>query len=299
MPFASKEHDSHLPLSLLIALLISLLFIHAPIIYFMAHHDFFSNRANHPVKKENVVMVDLKDLNMPNRIADISKPKTEKKPKQASAFSKYDSSVQEETTALSSVTKQSQPMQQQSLPQQSSLTQNTENTKKDLSLQEELQLIQSQQKYEEQKKYASLYNKQTNPSPMFKNQSIPGSGFQDDYLPYYKVGNRTYLNTLANPHIGYFVELKRKFRLSFNPAMVIQSNYDKLPKGEIAVIWGVSVDQAGNLKDLVLIRSSELPGYDYEARRTILSSAPFTHPPKELLEQDGLLNMAWTFIVHL
>ena len=223
--------------ALILALLISILFIHLPLIYFIASHDFLqSHDSILNSKNETVVMVNLNPPATPTEIADIAQPKVEKVPEKASVYAKYNSSVQEETVA---------------------------------------------QKTTAQKNRGEV------------------SGSNDDFLPSYKIGNRTYLNALANPSIFYFVELKRKFRLAFNPEPSIRYNLDKITRGQMAVIWGVSVDAQGKLKDLILIRSSGLSDYDQEARRTISVSAPFSQPPAHLLEQDGLLNMAWTFVVHL
>jgi TonB family protein len=280
----------------ILALLISVLFIHLPLIYFITSHDFSQNRDPQFHKNETVVMLNLKPP--ATEIADIAQPKVEKVPQKASVHSKYNSSVSEETVAQKT-TSQKNPSQQ--TPQTTPYTVPTL-IKPQLSLQDELKQIQMEQKQIEKQKYANLYE-----SPKAKNDwaawqtPIQGevSGGNDDFLPSYKIGSRTYLNALANPNIFYFVELKRKFRLAFNPEPALRFNFDKISKGQMSVIWGVSVDAQGKLKDLILIRSSGLSDYDQEARRTISASAPFTQPPAHLLEKDGLLNMAWTFVVHL
>lgn len=283
--------------ALILALLLSLLFIHLPLIYFIASHDFSqSHDSIFQDKNETVVMVNLKPPSTPAEIADITQPKVEKVPQKASVYSKYNSSVQEETVA-EKTTSQKNPGQQ--APQTVPYSEPTL-IKPQQSLQDELKQIQMEQKQVEKQKYAKLY--ETTKDDLASWQTpIPGgiSGSNDDFLPSYKVGNRTYLNALANPSIFYFVELKRKFRLAFNPEPSLRYNLDKISQGQMAVIWGVSVDSRGKLKDLILIRSSGFSDYDQEARRTISVSAPFSQPPAHLLEQDGLLNMAWTFVVHL
>lgn len=148
----------------------------------------------------------------------------------------------------------------------------------------------------ESQKYAQLFEQQNVKSALFKTSL---SGSPDDYFPDYKIGNRTYLNTLANPNIAYFVELRRKFRFAFNPTPVLRPRLNQISAGQISVVWGMSVDQNGRLNGLTLIRPSGIPTYDQEAKRTIVSSAPFSRPPGHMLEKDGQMHMAWTFVVYL
>ena len=237
-------------------------------------------------------MIDLKPQSTPTQIADIDKPKVEKVPEKASAYAKYNSSVAEETVAKTTSQKTSSPQTSPSSDEPTLI-------KPEQSLQDELKQIQMEQKQNEKQKYAQLYENHVQDSSWQTPLSSGASGNNDDFLPSYKIGNRTYVNALANPNIFYFVELKRKFRLAFNPESVLRYNLDKFSGGQIAVIWGVSVNANGQLQDMILIRGSGFADYDQEAKRTISVSAPFSKPPAHLLEKDGLLNMAWTFIVHL
>lgn len=286
--------------ALILALLISFLFIHLPLIFFIASHDFAQNRDSLLHKNETVIMLNLKPPSAPTEIADITKPKVEKVPEKASVYAKYNSSVQQETVAQKKPTQQ-KPTPTLPTPQTTPYSEPTL-IKPQQSLQDELKQIQMEQKQIEKQKYARLYENKTAKNDLSTWQTpLRGEvlGNNDDFLPSYKIGNHTYLNALANPNIFYFVELKRKFRLAFNPEPSLRANLDKISRGQMAVIWGVSVNAQGKLADLILIRSSGLTDYDQEARRTISVSAPFSRPPAHLLEHDGLLNMAWTFVVHL
>ena len=64
-------------------------------------------------------------------------------------------------------------------------------------------------------------------------------------------------------------------------------------------VWGVSVDKNGKITKIIMLRRSGNSPYDAEARRTIKVSAPFSKPPGHLLQKDGQLHMAWTFVVYL
>ena len=65
------------------------------------------------------------------------------------------------------------------------------------------------------------------------------------------------------------------------------------------MVVGVSLNQNGELVDLIVIRPSGIETYDKEGLRTVKASSPFSAPPGNLLASDGMLHMAWTFIVYL
>lgn len=276
--------------ALLIALLISILFIHLPLLYFFIHSDFWATRDFKDAAKQQVVMVNLKDLtDMPQRVVDLAKPKIEKAPKNPSAQSLYNSSVEEETVSRS-FSKTNEPRGQS--PQQQTQPQ---------TMQEKLLALKNEQVQKESQKYEDRFEAPQENTLDSLQASIgsPTGGNTDDFLPDYKVGNRTYLNTLANPNIAYYVELRRKFRFAFNPIPVLRRYPNMISQGQIATVWGVSVNAEGQLASLTLLRGSGLDAYDNEARRTISSSAPFSKPPTNLLTNDGQLHMAWTFVVYL
>lgn len=127
-------------------------------------------------------------------------------------------------------------------------------------------------------------------------ESVP-----DDFYPDHKIGDRTYLNVLRFPKIGYFVRLKKIFKTTFNPGPAVRPYLfsNQISRGQIEVSLAVSIDRAGRLAELFVIRSSGLSLYDKEALRTIRDSAPFATPPSEILDSSSLLRMVWTFTVYL
>lgn len=294
----------------LLAFLASLLFIHLPLfLFFYFFSDDWQKNDLQVSQVPKAIVVNLKKQKLP--IADIDQPKKQEKPEKASVQSQYNVKVKEETVAKKfsskeSVARQSARKKEQkkssssvtkSKPQKNkNPSQNqpvfSQQIKQPQSLQDQLLALQNQQKQEEM---ASLKKFETNTKLPETNLS----GSRGDYYPDYKVGNRTYLNALANPYVGYYVELKRKFKMAWNPFPALRRQLDQISRGKITVVWGVSVDASGKIKDLVLIRGSGLSGYDQEARRTITVSAPFRRPPQHLLKEDGMLHMAWTFVVYL
>lgn len=308
---------------LLIALLLSIFFIHAPLVWFFMHHHFDSAAENLTAQdeKKNAVMIDLtpRIQTLPKRIVDIAKPDTEQVPDKASAQALYNSKVKEETVSPHfskqnkqlgtppQVTKKSKTVVAQKTtttptpPKKEPVQQNPVAKTKTLDLKQQLAELKKENDVKETEKFSKLYGKTSTPTaPTLKTRiGSPDGGNTDEFLPDYKVGDRTFLNTLANPHIFYFVELRQKFRFTFSPASVLRGHLNEISRGKLEVVWGLSVDSSGNLKDLILLRSSGMSDYDKEAKRTITASAPFSKPPFNLLDKNGQLNMAWTFVVYL
>lgn len=238
-------------------------------------------------ESQKPLFINLNQKKKPRKIADIQKPKKESVPKNATAEALYSQSAENETVAAKTNPNPGAPISAPQPQQEQPKQQPTPNTEKKLS-------DVFNERAEEAKKKEEV--KQTIDSF----QRGLGAGTPDDILPDYKVGNRTYINTLANPAIGYYVELKRKFRLAFNPVQALRGRVNtSMRGGQMSVVLGVTVNARGELTDLIIIRSSGMPTYDDEGRRTVRSSAPFSAPPASLIQSNGQLDMAWTFIVYL
>lgn len=244
-----------------LSLLIHLLFL----IFFWKNLDLFNKRQSPP----HPVWVELKKIELPQRIADIPQPVQEEVPDQPSAQALYNQKVKEEMVQPSPVANRQSTESEPPTPPKKKKLDDLKPT------------------------FDELYGMKP------PQQSTPDLLTHDDYFPDYKVGGRTYLNTSANPNIAYFVELKRRFKNTFNPVPSIRRNLNEISRGKIEVVLGVSVNSRGELANLVVIRSSGLDDYDREGVRTVRSSSPFSTPPSHLLQPDGLVHMAWTFVVYL
>jgi len=127
----------------------------------------------------------------------------------------------------------------------------------------------------------------------------------EEFFPDIKIGNRTYLNVLRYPKIAYFVELKQKFKLTWNPQpAVMQYLFMNFPHaGTLETTVAFKIDRQGNLRGAWIQRASGLDSYDEEALRTVLASAPFSSPPDHLLSFDGtrddILQAYMTFVAIL
>lgn len=142
---------------------------------------------------------------------------------------------------------------------------------------------------------------------LFTPSSVAGEAGEDasqpmeDFYPDFRRGPHTYLNVLRYPDVDYFVRLKRAFKIAFNPGPVLRHYFiqNQIARGSVEVVLAVSVDAKGELSELFVLRSSDIPEYDQESMRTVKVSAPFPSPPKKFLADDGLLRMSWTFTVYL
>jgi len=147
------------------------------------------------------------------------------------------------------------------------------------------------------KKFSAL------PSQHFGKPGLPGEGdnFAHDFLPGIKIGDKTYLDAEAFPDVGYFLRLKRAFRLRFNPAPPLRSYFagNHVVVGKVVVTMAVTVSPSGQLKDLFVVKSSGIPGYDQEALETVRESSPFSAPPTKVCDKDGILRMTWNFVTYL
>lgn len=241
------------------------------------------------------VWVDLKKMAPPPpEIVDIPKPQQESVPDRPSAQSLYNQSVKEETVAPTS-----QPPAPPPAPKAPKPEPPAEKPKEP-----------GKAEPQKNKTIEELYSKKTEaeePKKAPQPERIPGmpeasdkpSEPSGDFVPNYKLGNRTYINTEANPQVAYYVELKRKFRSAWSPIPIVRAHAHEITRNRIDVVVGVSVAPNGQLADLTTIRSSGFGDYDREAKRAIQASAPFTSPPTNIIGPDGMLHTAWTFVIYM
>ena len=232
-------------------------------------------------KEEEVIPVEFLPADAQQfRIADIKKPEQEQKPDKAKFLGMYDSAVPEEQVGVTRKPgSMGKPARRPKRP-----------------------VVKRSKPPGEQKIFAfdqSIFDKNRK-AP--ESSATPGdAGVLDDFYPDFKRGVRTYLNVLRYPGVAYFVRLKRAFKIAFNPEPSLREHFslNRVTRGSVDVVLGVSVDRLGNLSELFIFRSSGIPTYDREALRTVRASAPFSSPPEKFVDKDGQLRMSWTFSVYL
>ncbi len=265
----NKRNKRKLPLFLLFSLL-----FHALLILFIA---------TKPAEREAEKLAPLDvEILQPKQIADIQKPKEQKRPQKAKFIGQYDSTVKEERVAVTPP-KKGTPRPQRAIER-------PKQVEKPEKKPDKLAALFAKKKEQAQKKSSG------NRKAAKRFGELP-----QDFYPDYKIGPHTYLNVLRFPDVQYFVRLKRIFKLTFNPVPVLRQYVyaNQVSRGHVEVVLGVVVAPSGRLARLFVIRGSGFGKYDQEALRTVRDSSPFTKPPAKLLGPDGQLRMSWTFTVYL
>lgn len=255
---------------------------------------FIPSRTESPSWKEKMVEVfPVMEKTAPFAIADIDKPAVERRPEKARFTGMYDSSVAQETVAISRRQKTEGGRQGAE-----GRRQEAEKRKQEGKDAERMTVGKKRSLYDIDRK---LFASKAPDMGEKKGFEIGGSAALQDYYPDYKIGGHTYLNVLKYPDVEYFVRMKRQFKMTFDPGPPLRSYFsaNRVTRGSVEVVMAVSVDNDGNLKELFVLNASGIPNYDNEALRTIRASAPFASPPDRFLEDDGMLRMSWTFTVYL
>jgi len=259
-----EEHESNLWIPIIASLVVHLLLVLITAYY-------YNYRTYDPPEKEEIVMVDLQNN---YQIADIAKPKVEKRPEKAKHIGIYDSSIKEETVAEFSPRAPGRPVHRGG--------EGIENIKKPTPANDGVERIAMMR---ERKQVFSL----------------PSTRLPEDFYPDFKRGSHTYINVMKHQDVGYFVQLKRIFKLAWDPTHALRSHYaaGEVSRGSVKVILGLSISKSGELDELFVINGSGLKEYDHEAMRAVRASSPFHAPPSKLVTKDGKLRVSWTFVVYM
>ncbi len=275
----------------------------------------------------------------PMEMADIAKPKVEQAPKKARFASQYNSTVKEETVAkkippkaklkaevseengnkgqegqeikktppkLAAKPHEAEEAKEELVPEKPPEEKpEKELSYSDLSLQpgDFSEFMPKDKKPKDSSKVAMKSKETWEPYSRQGKPGSPGAGdqFVHDFFPNIKIGDKTYLNTAAFPDVQYFTQLKRIFRMRFNPEPPLRHHLmgNRIVLGKVNVTMAMTVSANGQLTELFVVRSSGIPGYDEEALQTVRESSPFSAPPQKVLDKNGNLRMTWSFITYL
>ena len=72
---------------------------------------------------------------------------------------------------------------------------------------------------------------------------------------------------------------------------------EQLPESEMTTILEVRLDRKGNYQGSTIYQSSGLSAWDRAAVFAFQDGAPFLNPPPELLEEDDLIRLRYSFSV--
>ncbi|MBI2981968.1 MAG: TonB C-terminal domain-containing protein [Deltaproteobacteria bacterium] len=254
-----------------IAILFSIL-LHLVMLYFLVHP--LQRSASAPKELELVLSEGM-------QIADITPPEVEKRPEKARFLGLYDSQVDEEQVASTPYIAPS--------------------ARRIMTTPEGRELSSKEADREGTRYAAKIPEKGVRERG---DEEELGSVLPEDFFPNIKVRDHTYLNVLRYPEIGYFVRLKKIFKLTWDPHPVLAHYFfmNQVTSARVESTVLFQIDRKGNLKRAFVYRTSGLPLYDQEALRVVQDSAPFAVPPAELMKMDGNddgeLDVLFTFTVY-
>lgn len=128
------------------------------------------------------------------------------------------------------------------------------------------------------------------------------SDFPESYADY-EHGGKTYLNTLRL-HVEYFIGLRRIFKSEWDPVSVLEPYLNEKGRSSmqgksLKTVIGIEIDKGGEFKSAIVIQSSGLTNYDLEALKMVRKVGKYLPPDKGYLTDDGVLRLAWTFVVYM
>ncbi len=316
-------------------ILISLFLLHFPLFISLYYFDKFANPSFVPPSRKSteVVFVTPPEPEIPLStlpLVDMAKPAVENAPTTPSARGLYDISTPQEMVAPTaspavikaspspnstkqagkssdkpassapshSATEKKPPSPQAPKPEPPILA-TPQNQKPSFSSLAQSLVAEHQQN--EEKNYTQKFGQAPLPIPQNEDEEpiYQGKSFKSfggDFLPNFSIGPVTLLNTVADPHAPYFIELKHKFRIAFNPRKALSKiNFQQ---DNIRTTLKITLNDKGRLLNVIVIQSSGSIIYDEECIRTVRVSAPFTDPPPHLRNDKNLFETAWSFIVY-
>ena len=129
-----------------------------------------------------------------------------------------------------------------------------------------------------------------------------GSGGDDALLDVKQQGGETMLNSRKFQHWDFFNQVKERVRKHWHPAEVY---HRRAPTGRVygikdrLTVLQVTLDTAGHLTQLTTVKDSGVEFLDREARRALSKAAPFTNPPRGLVDKHGVVVFQFGFLFEI
>ena len=160
----------------------------------------------------------------------------------------------------------------------------------------------------EHKEEDKEYNKNTiQPSQRTKNlRSIrTSSQFHsgtEDYIKGVKAGDKTLLNSRQFVYYSYYNRIRQQVNQYWRPhirqALQHLALNNKYIHMDHITRLKITLDSDGYLLHIKVLRASGLVEVDAVALQAFELAAPFPNPPKNLIEEDGTINIHWSFILE-
>lgn len=123
-----------------------------------------------------------------------------------------------------------------------------------------------------------------------------------DYLPNVKEKDRTALNTREFVFFSFYERMKKRLGMFWTPAL--EEKFRKMYYANIEVDnrdlitkLVIVLDEEGNIKRIEKIQSSGFDDLDDAAIEAFTRAAPFSNPPRGILDADKTLVIKWDFIL--
>lgn len=118
------------------------------------------------------------------------------------------------------------------------------------------------------------------------------------------VGSFTALNTDRYLYYSFFSRVEELIRFRWESA--VQQTIDYTPPARLATntrgLWNtqlqVIINAKGEIKAIKVMKESGLGGFDQSAAQAFVQARTLPNPPKEMLEDDGLIRLDYSFQVR-
>jgi TonB family protein len=115
-----------------------------------------------------------------------------------------------------------------------------------------------------------------------------------------KLGNQQELGTRKSPFAGYITAVHRQIHklFAFGFLTDIESKFDsKGPYSDqsLSATLEIVIKSDGSVDKVGIVRTSGVMGFDVAAIDSVMSSAPFPSPPKEIRSTNGKTYLHWRF----
>lgn len=158
------------------------------------------------------------------------------------------------------------------------------------------------------KKTGTFHNTKTpQPKEELSKSDEPSTKSQsqsDDVLKDVDKGISTMLSTKQFSYFNYYSSIKQKVKVHWEPLLgqkvqpVLRQSRG-LASGENHVTkLLLIIDRDGNLKDVTVLRSSGIGQADSAAVEAFQNASPFSAPPKELIDENGEVQMRWDLVLE-
>lgn len=119
-----------------------------------------------------------------------------------------------------------------------------------------------------------------------------------------RVGSFTALNTDRYLYYSFFSRIEELIRFRWESA--VQQTIDYTSPAKLALnsqgVWNtqiqVIINSKGEIKAIKTMKESGLPGFDQSAIQAFVQARMLPNPPKEMIEEDGLIRLDYAFQVR-